>query len=33
MSQELQTKLDAACIPLQQILWEILSEIEEDSNE
>ena len=33
MSQELQAKLDAACIPLQQVLWEILSEIEEDSNE
>ena len=30
MSKELQAKLDAACIPLQKVLQEILYEIDND---
>ena len=33
MSQELQAKLDEAALALQPILWELLADIERDSNE
>jgi len=33
MSQELQAKLDAAALVLQPILWDLLADIEGDSND
>ena len=33
MSKELQIKLDAAALALQPILWDLLADIERDSNE